>query len=99
MKTTEWIITKSDLQHHPNIVLNNAKQRPLIVTNEGRPSAYVLSVDMFDSLLERLLELEHAELGSNIATGERQFEAGSYLTLKDAVAVAEVKWQSQESTS
>jgi len=92
MKTTEWIITASDLQHNPQVVLNNAKQRPLIVTDEGRPKVYVLSVDMFDSIMERLVELEDLELSTNIAESETQFEAGNYLTLDDAVAAAEVKW-------
>lgn len=99
MKTTDWIVTASDLQTNPSIVLENAKQRPLIVTDAGRPSVYVLSVEMFDTLIERLLELERIELVTNIADGERQFDTGQYVTLKEAVATAEAKWQMQEKVS
>jgi len=96
MKTTDWIVTESDLQADPGVVLKNAKQRPLIVTEEGRPSAYVLSVELFDQLVERLLHLERAELVGNLAEGERQFASGQFIPLQDAVASAEANWQAQE---
>lgn len=99
MKTTDWIVTASDLQANPGVVLQNAKQRPLIVTEGGRPSAYVLSVEFFDHLVEHLLELERSELVTNMAEGERQFAAGQFVTLKDAVSAAEAKWQAQENAA
>ncbi len=49
-----------------------------------------LSAEEIDELAEEL------ELSTNITTSEAQFEAGNYLTLDDAVTVAEVKWQAQE---
>ncbi len=99
MKTTDWIVTASDLQADPSVMLENAKQRPLIVTDAGRPSAYMLSVEMFDALVDRLLELEQLELVTNITEGEQQFDAGQYVTLQAALETAEAKWQAQESVS
>lgn len=99
MKTTDWILTTADLQANPAIVLKHAKERPLIVTEAGRPSAYVLSVELFDALVERLAELEENELATNIAQAEEQFATGQYLRLQDAVAALEEKWQHDEAES
>ena len=98
LKTAERIITMSDLQQTPDMIVQNAQQQPLVIIAEGRPAAYMLSVEMFDTLMERLLELEREELVSNIAEGEKQFDNGDYLTLKEAVAEAEIGWQAQESS-
>ena len=98
-KTKDWIVTDSDLQRDPNLILKHAQQRPLIVTAEGRPTAYVLSVEMFDALLERMLELERADLVHHLAKGEREFDSGDFVTLQEAVASAEAAWQLQESAA
>jgi len=95
MKTTEWIIPATDLQADPGAVLQKAQQRPLIVTDEGRPKVYVLSVDAFDALMERLTALEEAELAVNIAAGEQQFEHGEFVSLKEATALIEAKWHQE----
>jgi len=93
MKTTEWIITAADLQADPTVVLRHAKERPLIVTEAGRPSVYVLSVEIFDAMLERLTELENQELTTNITQAEAQFAAEQFVPLQEAVSVLEEKWQ------
>jgi hypothetical protein len=61
-----------------------------------QPSPILLGVELFDLLVERLLELERAELVVNLAEGERQFAAGQFVTLQAAVTAAEAKWQAQE---
>ena len=99
MKTTDWIVPVSDLQENLATIIKNAKQRPLVVTDEGRPSLYVLSVDLFDTLVERLSEMERAELEKNLAEGESQFATGASVTLKEALAAAEAKWQVEEVAS
>ncbi len=99
MKTTDWIVTTADLQADPAIILKHAKERPLIVTEAGRPSAYVLSVEFFDAMVERLTELEENELAINIAQAEEQFASGQFVSLQDAVSVLEAKWQHDEATS
>lgn len=93
MKTTDWIISATDLQADPTAVLQKAQKRPLIVTDEGRPKVYVLSVDAFDELMERLAQLEEAELTTNLATGARQFENGEFMSLQEATALLEAKWR------
>ena len=95
MKTTDWIIPATDLQIDPAAVLQKAQQRPLIVTDEGRPKVYVLSVDAFDELMERLAQLEGSELATNIAVGEQQFHNGEFVSLKEATALLEAKWQQE----
>jgi len=70
----------------------------LIVTDEGRPKVYVLSVDAFDALMERLTQLEETELAAHIATSEQQFEKGEFVSLQEATALIAAKWQ-QESAA
>lgn len=96
LKTTEWIVTTTELQQNVSIVLDHAQQRPLIVTQDGKPAAYVVSVDFFDSFLERLIELERQELGNNLEVAEQQFKSGAYLKLAEAIQAAESRWQAQE---
>ncbi len=96
MKTTDWIVTTADLQADPAIILKHAKERPLIVTDAGRPSAYVLSVELFDAMVERLAELEENEISLNIAQAEEQFSSGQFVSLQEAMAVLEEKWQRDE---
>lgn len=93
MKITEWIIPTTDLQTDLVAVVQKAQQRPLIITDEGRPKLCLLSVEVFDAMVERLAELEEAELATNIAIGEQQFEQGEFLPLKDAIAELETRWQ------
>ena len=57
------------------------------------------TVEAFDGLLERTLELERQELVANVAVAERQFSTGDYLTLKEAVQAAETRWRAQEQLS
>lgn len=93
MKTTEWIIPTTDLQTDLVAVVQKAQQRPLIITDEGRPKLCLLSVDVLDALFERLAELEEAELATNIAIGEQQFAQGEFVPLKAAIAEIEARWQ------
>lgn len=93
MKTKDWIIPATELQADPAAVLQKAQQRPLLVTDEGRPNVYILSVDAFDELMERLAQLEEAELATNLATGVRHFENGEYLSLQKATVLLETKWR------
>lgn len=93
MKTTEWIIPATDLQTDLAAVLQKAQQHPLIVIDENRPKVYVVSVDTFDALMERLTALEEAELATNIAIAEQQFDRGEFVSLPAAIALLETKWQ------
>jgi len=96
LRTAERIVSVSDLQQNLASVIQNARQQPIVVTAEGRPAVYIVSVETFDGLLERTLELERQEFIANVAVAEKQFSTGDYLTLKEAVQAAETRWQAQE---
>jgi prevent-host-death family protein len=49
-------------------------QEPVLITQHGRPAAYLIDVQSFDALTERLTILE------GIARGERAIEEGRVLT-------------------
>jgi PHD/YefM family antitoxin component YafN of YafNO toxin-antitoxin module len=83
------------VQADPAAILQKAQQHPLIVIDEGRPKVYVLSVDAFDALMERLTELEEAELATNVAAGEQCFAHGEFVSLKEASAIIAAKWQDE----
>lgn len=89
LKTKERIITAQDLAAATNKALSNARQEPLVVTENGRPAAYLVSVEMFDALLSRLETLEASELLEGIAQGEAQFKRGAFKTLDEARSIAD----------
>jgi len=53
-------------------------RRPIAITQHGIPSAYLVDVETWDSLQERMRLLE------GIARGERAFEEGRVLTQTQA---------------
>jgi hypothetical protein len=52
---------------------------------------------LFDKLMAELDALDHAELVTNIAAGEKQFDEGAYKTLEEAEAIIEAFWNRPES--
>ena len=63
-KITERIISEADLQKEITTALRNAQNEPLIITQDGRPTAYLISVDLFDALLESLAQLDDMKLAA-----------------------------------
>ena len=53
-------------------------QEPVLITQHGRPAAYLIDVQTYDSLTERLAILE------GIARGERAIEEGRVVTHTEA---------------
>lgn len=82
LKTDQRIITVEDLAEEAGQAIINAQSEPLVVTENGRPKVYLISVDLFDSLVAQLELVEEAELRAYVATGERQFAQGAYKTLE-----------------
>ena len=76
VNTTEWAITATDLQTDLAAVLQKAQQHPLLILDEGKPQAYLVSVDTFDTWMEVLVEMEEAEFATNIALGEEHTRLG-----------------------
>lgn len=96
LKTRERIITVQDLGAEAATALANAQKEPLVVTENGRPAAYLISVDLFDALVTQLEAIEQAELKAAIAVADEQFDQGAYKTLEEAMALAEAAWKDQE---
>ena len=92
LKTNRHIITLQDLADVTAQIIANARQEPLIFTENGRPAAYLIGVEMFDALLSHLETLERSELIEGIAQGEEQFKQGTFKTLDEARAIAEAAW-------
>ena len=82
LKTKERIITAQDLAEATTQAIANAQQEPLVVTENGRPAAYLISVDMFDALLDHLETIEKSELLAGIAQGEEQFKRRGFQNLR-----------------
>jgi prevent-host-death family protein len=53
-------------------------QNPVLITQHGRPAAYLLAVESYEALTQRLSILE------GIARGERAVEAGRVVTNAEA---------------
>lgn len=53
-------------------------QEPVLITQHGRPAAYLIDVQAYDSLTERLIILE------GIARGERAVKEGRVVTHTEA---------------
>jgi prevent-host-death family protein len=98
LKTHERIITAQDLAQEVHTALTNARQEPLVITDAGRPAAYLLSVELFDDLMRQLATWEETELATAIAVAEEQFTKGAYKTLEEARVIAEAAWKEQESS-
>ena len=96
LKTRERIITVQDLVQDVDSAISNAQREPLVVTESGRPTAYLISVELFDALVAQLEALEEAELVTSIAVGEEQFARGAYKTAAEARAITEAAWPDQE---
>ncbi|MBS1251159.1 MAG: Antitoxin RelF [Anaerolineales bacterium] len=65
------------------MIVENAQDRPIVVTLRGRPVVYVVGVELFDELMERLRRLEQRELELSIAVAEKQFADGGTVTLEE----------------
>lgn len=96
LTTHERIITVEELAARAKKAVDNAQQEPLVVTADGRPSAYLISVELFDRLVAQLEMIEDAEVKAYLSRGEQQFAQGAYKTLAQAAELDELAWQAQE---
>lgn len=93
LKTREKIITIEDLAQEVHQAVSNAQREPLIVTDNGRPKAYLISIELFDNLLAQLEANEHAEMIEGIKIAEEQFNRGEYKSLEEAQIILEKVWR------
>lgn len=99
LTTRERIITAQELAGKVETALSNAQQEPLIVTESGRPAAYLISVELFDKLLAHIDAADIADLKTAVAIGEEQFAQGKYKTIEEAEAILETAWNELETSS
>lgn len=83
LKTTERIVSLTDLQRNASTIIENSQMQPVIVTQRGRPVVYVVGVEMFDELLDRLQTLEEREFKLSMALADKQFADGETVTLEE----------------
>jgi antitoxin StbD len=62
----EYLLAKSavritDLKKNPSAVIKEAEKGPIAILYHNRPSAYLVSADAFEALLEKLDDLETKE--------------------------------------
>jgi prevent-host-death family protein len=96
LKTHERIVAAQDLAKQVETVLANAQQEPVIITEHGRPAAYLISVELFDRLMAELEAIDSSELATNITAADKQFNEGAFKMLEEAEAIVEAFWNQSE---
>lgn len=86
LKTTDRIITLTDLQRKAGTVVENAEIEPIAVTSRGKPVAFVVGVQWFDAVARQLEALDHIEVRQAVALSEEQFARGDFVTLEEIEA-------------
>jgi antitoxin StbD len=59
----DYLVAKSsvsitDLKKNPSAVIKEAEGSPVVILNHNRPSAYIVPVDAFEAMLEKLDDFE-----------------------------------------
>ncbi|MCU7648419.1 type II toxin-antitoxin system prevent-host-death family antitoxin [Pseudomonas piscis] len=55
-------VSVSELKKNPSAVLNGAQGGPVAVLNHNRVMGYMIPAEVFEALMERLYDLELAEI-------------------------------------
>jgi antitoxin StbD len=72
-------VSITELKRSPSAVLEQAGSEPVAVLNHNRPAAYLLSPEVYESMLERL----NADLRAAIQEG---IESGPAIPVDDVIA-------------
>ena len=86
MNFTEQIKPISYLKSHTTEIVrsfDDGKQGPLIITQNGEPKMVVLSIQEYQSFVEK------ASFNKLVAMGNRQIAAKEYVTGEDLIAALE----------
>lgn len=59
---TDVAVSVSELKKNPSAVMTGAKGSPVAVLNHNRVMGYMVPAELFESILERLDDLELAQL-------------------------------------
>lgn len=55
-------VSITDLKKNPSAIIEEAEGAPVAVLNHNRPSAYLVPVDTFEAMIEKLDDLEIAKI-------------------------------------
>ena len=72
------IVSVSDLKKNPGALLRDAQEEPIAVLNNNRIMGYLISADVFEAMIERLDDMDLAEL-----VGARHHEVSKPVSLDD----------------
>lgn len=56
------VVSVSELKKNPSTVMRDAQEGPIAVLNNNRIMGYLISVDVFETMIERLDDMDLAEL-------------------------------------
>lgn len=74
----KMVVSVSELKKNPSAVMNGAEGRPVAVLNHNRVMGYMVPADVFEAMMERLDDLDLAEI-----IRSRQHEKGIPVDLDD----------------
>ncbi len=63
-------VSITDLRRNPGAIIDNAGDAPIAILNHNRASAYLVSAKLYEAMLERMEDIELAELVRERRGGE-----------------------------
>jgi len=58
----DYTISMSEFKKNPAQILRSAGEKPVAVLNHNRPAFYMVTPKLFEALVEKLIDLDLAEL-------------------------------------
>ena len=58
----EYAASISELKKNPTALLNAAEGLPVVILNHNKPAAYLVPAETFEALLEKLEDIELADI-------------------------------------
>ncbi|MBE5528029.1 prevent-host-death protein [Laribacter hongkongensis] len=62
-------VSVTELKRSPSAIIEQAGHSPVAILNHNRPAAYLLSAELFESILDRLEDAQDVKLARERANG------------------------------
>ena len=62
---TDLSTTITELKRSPMRVIQEAKDRPIVILNNNKPAGYIISKELFEEIIERLEDTELAKIAKD----------------------------------
>ena len=62
-------VSVTELKRSPSAIIEQAGNSPVAILNHNRPAAYLLSAELFESMLDRLEDAQDVKLARERANG------------------------------